>query len=272
MAFQLAARLSLGLFFTNFFSNTNKTSKISRSWLFAFMMIPVLFAPMAYASTNIALDPSVSVTASSENAPNQLAIKAVDGIADGYPGDSTREWATVGEGAGAWIELAWPTSYLVDQVVLYDRLTSEHVQSGTLSFSDGTTVAVGSVNSDGSAFAVNFTAREVTSVRLTIDSVTGGANIGLTEFEVFGTGGAGGASEIIVDNLDSNTLSTGTWTTSSGPNPWSGGSVYNGDVTNRTFQWTPDVIQAGSYEVYAWWTYHSSRSSTVPYRIQSQDG
>ena len=37
-----------------------------------------------------------SVTVSSQNtATGQLGIKAIDGIVDGYPGDYTKEWATL---------------------------------------------------------------------------------------------------------------------------------------------------------------------------------
>jgi len=71
-------------------------------------------------SPNVA--PSATVTASSQNTANgQLAVKAVDGVIDGYPGDYTREWATTGQGAGAWIQLTWAYPYVVDRVMLYDR-------------------------------------------------------------------------------------------------------------------------------------------------------
>ena len=40
---------------------------------------------------------SATVTDSSENASTgQLGIKAIDGVIDGYPGDFTKEWATMG--------------------------------------------------------------------------------------------------------------------------------------------------------------------------------
>jgi hypothetical protein len=76
-------------------------------------------------------------------------------------------------------------------------------------------------------------------------------------------------AEIIVDNLDPNVSATGTWSSSSGASPWAGGSLYNNG--GQTFQWQPGVPASGTYEVYAWWTYHSNRSSSVPYRI-SHDG
>ena len=45
--------------------------------------------------------PLANVTGTSYMDTGQLVSKAVDGVADGYPGDYTREWATVGQGAGA---------------------------------------------------------------------------------------------------------------------------------------------------------------------------
>jgi len=123
-----------------------------------------------------------------------LAIKAVDGVADGYPGDYTREWATVGEGVGAWLKLAWGGAYTIDHVVLYDRPNStEQITSATLSFSDGSSVAVGALNNDGTAVTVNFSARTVTSLTLTVTGVSSTSqNIGLAEIEVYGSSAGSG--------------------------------------------------------------------------------
>ena len=74
-------------------------------------------------------------------------------------------------------------------------------------------------------------------------------------------------TEIIVDNLDSNTTVTGTWTSSGGPSPWAGSSVFSEGAGEKLFRWLPDVPVAGVYNVYAWWTYHINRSTLVPYRI-----
>jgi len=78
------------------------------------------------------------------------------------------------------------------------------------------------------------------------------------------------ATEIIIDNRDLNTARTGTWNTSSGVNPWDNESLYNNG--NGSFRWVAEIPNSGSYEVYAWWTYHINRSSNVPYRIQHSTG
>ena len=61
----------------------------------------------------------------------------------GYPKDSTKEWATIGQKAGAWLKLTWNGIYEVDKVVLYDRPnTNDQIRSATLTFSDGSTIVV----------------------------------------------------------------------------------------------------------------------------------
>ena len=98
---------------------------------------------IAVPSANVASQ--ATVTASSENpADGQLAVNAVDGVIDGYPGDYTREWATTGEGAGAWINLAWSSPKTLTSISLYDRPNlNDQITGGTLSFSDGSTLPVG---------------------------------------------------------------------------------------------------------------------------------
>ncbi|MDD7966787.1 DUF7402 domain-containing protein [Actinomycetospora lemnae] len=128
-----------------------------------------------------------TANASSENTRDgQIAVRAVDGVVDGYPGDYTKEWASAGEGAGAWLELTWPTPVTIDRVVLHDRPNpADQVTGGTLSFSDGTTTTVGTLDNAGAATTVTFPARTVTSLRLTADDVSAGTlNIGLAEIEV----------------------------------------------------------------------------------------
>ena len=84
------------------------------------------------------------------------------------------------------------------------------------------------------------------------------------------SGGGSTDIELIVDNQDTNTQKTGTWSPSSGKNPWDGQSVYNNG--GSTFRWLPTIPESGRYQVYAWWTYHANRSSAVPYRIGHDGG
>jgi hypothetical protein len=70
--------------------------------------------------------------------------------------------------------------------------------------------------------------------------------------------------DIIVDNLDATTQS-GNWHDSAGKNPFGDNSKYS---YSGTFTWYPALPKAGNYDVYAWWTYASSRSSNVVYKIE----
>ena len=141
---------------------------------------------------NVARAAGVSVSASSQNtSTGQSAVKAVDGVASGYPGDATREWATVGGKAGSWIQLVWSSPVTIDRVVLYDRPNvDDRVTGGSLVFSSGAAVAVTSLVNAGGATEFTFSSRTVTSVRLNITSVsTATHNVGLAEFEVWGEAG-----------------------------------------------------------------------------------
>ena len=140
-------------------------------------------------ATNVARLGNVTVTASSQASATQSATKAVDGVASGYPADSSKEWATAGGKAGSWIQLTWPVPVTIDRVVLYDRPNADdRVTAGALAFSNGTSVAVGSLNNAGGATTVTFPARTVTNVRFNISAVsTTTHNVGLAEFEAWGS-------------------------------------------------------------------------------------
>ena len=145
--------------------------------------------PAAGPTTNVA--GSASASASSQNtSTGQTAAKAVDGVAAGYPGDSSREWATVGGRAGSWLTLTWSSARTVSSVVLHDRPnTGDRVTGGTLTFSDGSVVTVPALDDAGGATTVTFPARSTTSIRFTVSSVSAStANVGLAEILVMATG------------------------------------------------------------------------------------
>jgi hypothetical protein len=135
-------------------------------------------------STNYATSSAVSV--SSENSSTgQLGIKAIDGVKTGYPGDYTKEWATMGQLVGAWIQLNWGSPITTSKVILYDRPNlTDNITAGTLLFSDGTSVAFGQLPNDGSPLVVTFPSKSVVWVRVRVDGGTG-SNIGLCEMEVY---------------------------------------------------------------------------------------
>ena len=75
----------------------------------------------------------------------------------------------------------------VNKIVLYDRPNlDDQVLSGTLVFSDGSTIAVGQLNNDGTATTVSFDPKKITSVQFKVDSVSSSTyEVGLAEFEVY---------------------------------------------------------------------------------------
>lgn len=133
-----------------------------------------------------------AVTASPAIGVTQAAA-VVDGAAEGYPkGDSSREWASNGEGNKAMLRLTWNVEVGIDKVWLFDRQNAEdQITSGVLLFSDGSTIPVGALP-DGTAkgLEVRFPKKKVSWL---IFAVTGaksaGANTGLTEIAVFGERG-----------------------------------------------------------------------------------
>jgi len=140
------------------------------------------------ASADVA--PLATVTASSQNtATGQLAIKAVDGVAAGYPGASTHEWATVGGVAGSWLNLAWTSPQTISRVVLYDRPNlNDQITSATLTFSNGVSVAVPALNNNGTATTVTFPSVTTSSLLMSVVAVSWSTmNVGLAEIQVFPT-------------------------------------------------------------------------------------
>jgi LmbE family N-acetylglucosaminyl deacetylase len=131
---------------------------------------------------------SATVTASSQNSKDgQTAVKTVDGVVDGFPGDFTHEWATAGGKAGSYLNLAFPSPVLLNRVVLYDRPnTDDQITDATLIFSDGTTVPVPPLANTGQATTIDFTARSTTSLRLSISAVSDTTvNVGLAELQAY---------------------------------------------------------------------------------------
>jgi hypothetical protein len=134
-----------------------------------------------------------TATASSQNtSTSQLASSAIDGVISGYPNDVTAEWATEGGGVGSWLLLTWATSYTLDHVVLYDRPNlNDQITSGTLTFSDATSVSFGSLPNDASSgLTVSFPAKITTSLKMTVTGVSSTTvNVGLAEIQAWGVPG-----------------------------------------------------------------------------------
>ena len=84
------------------------------------------------------------------------------------------------------------------------------------------------------------------------------------------------ATGIVVDNTDSaGALLTGTWTASSAAPGFHGGDyLHDGGVKDGSCsaRFTPDLPDAGTYEVFLRWTAHTNRASNVPVEIRLPGG
>jgi hypothetical protein len=146
----------------------------------------------ARAATDTNVAAQATVTASSSFTGYSPAA-VTDGVIAGYPDDPGAEWASNGEGAGAWIQLSWGSAVSLDKVDLYDRPNgNDQVTAGTLTFSDGSHIDVGTLPNDASSPAeLTFTPVSVTWVRFTVTAVTTGtANVGLAEFQAWSPAGS----------------------------------------------------------------------------------
>ncbi|GAA5983759.1 hypothetical protein JCM11641_001748 [Rhodosporidiobolus odoratus] len=135
---------------------------------------------------------NATATASSwASVTSQGPEKAIDGVISGYTsdgnGDHTKEWASDHGGAGTWLTLTWPSAITANRIVLYDRPNlNDQITAATLTFSDGSSLAVPSLNNDGSATALDFAARTFDSLTLTVTAISSTtSSAGLAELQVY---------------------------------------------------------------------------------------
>jgi hypothetical protein len=129
--------------------------------------------------------PDLSTSATVVGSSQYSAGYAPGKVADGVIGQNgTGEWAVAAGDADPYVKLSWPYLQSVNKVLLFDRTNStDWVQSGTLTFSDGSSVPVSALPNDGSRLVVTFPTKNVTWMRFDIDSNLGLA--GLSELEAF---------------------------------------------------------------------------------------
>lgn len=132
------------------------------------------------------------VTASSEydyeSRDNFRAANAVDGVVDGYPSDSTAEWASANETIGAWLRLTWQTPQTIACVQLFDRPhPGTQITTGLLRFSDGSSLVTGPLPDDATKhFEAKFEPKTVNWVEFRVTGVKPNSiYIGLSEIAVF---------------------------------------------------------------------------------------
>ena len=82
------------------------------------------------------------------------------------------------------------------------------------------------------------------------------------------------ATTVIVDNGGAGTSHTGSWYSSSAPNPYGSNSLYayTTGTSFATYTWSAALPKSGTYTVYAWWTSNSNRTTAAPYTITYSGG
>jgi hypothetical protein len=128
---------------------------------------------------NIAPFATVTVSSSLQD-EGRLGSGVADGVVD------QRGWLAREEMGGAWIQLTWNAPAVITEIVLYDRPNRlENVLGGTLTFDDGSSVAVPALPPGGNPWRASFPPKPVHWVMFRIDRAEG-RNTGLEEIMVFG--------------------------------------------------------------------------------------
>ena len=143
---------------------------------------------------NIALRARINVSSvHKKNKPFTELIQyfgegAVDGIVDLKDTISSHAWVSLEERETAMLRLSWDSPQTVRRVWLFDLPNlKDHITSGVLLFSDGSSVKVGELPNDArSAREVAFPAKQVSWIVFAMDTVSKETrNSGLAEMAVF---------------------------------------------------------------------------------------
>ena len=80
-------------------------------------------------------------------------------------------------------------------------------------------------------------------------------------------------TELIIDNTDTNTSQSGSWSPSTNfPGYYGTDYHYSPNATGHWFEWTATTLVAGTYEVYAYWNANTDRPTDVSYLITHSGG
>jgi PKD repeat protein len=161
--------------------------------------------------------------------------------------------------------MADPTSGVAPLEVSFDATGSTDpdgtVESYAWNFDDGAT---------GSGVTVNHTFDDpgtYTVMLIVMDN--GGASAADTA--VVSVSSSTSHSGIIIDNLDAEFTTTGNWYKSGAEGAYVGSSLY-ATADGATATWTPNLSEAGTYLVSAWWPHWPTRAENAPYTIIHANG
>lgn len=128
------------------------------------------------------LSGNATVTVSTQyDSSTHSGAQAIDGALN-------TEWAS--NETTPWIQLAWDQPMTITKVALYDRADANNA-AGKLVFSNGKEIAVSALPGDGSAPRTIILPNPIvaSSIKFDVNQGSGGWNVGLKEFEVYGSAG-----------------------------------------------------------------------------------
>ena len=142
---------------------------------------------------NVARDAAVTASSHLDSGVNpDLAVDGSTGagapfFAPWWPRfDGMGEWIAGPDDANPWVQLNWEAPRKIRRIMLFDRENPDHnATAATLTFSDGSSIAVDSIPADGDARVVDFVEKTVTWARYSINA-SAGDQPGLAEFVVLG--------------------------------------------------------------------------------------
>ena len=76
--------------------------------------------------------------------------------------------------------------------------------------------------------------------------------------------------DVIIDNSTTGTSYTGTWSVSTGTNPYGANSLWSRNGT--TYTWTMSSQPAGNYQVSMWWSGFASRPASASVAVAYTGG
>lgn len=167
-------------------------------------------------ATDLALQ---AVATASSFSPGQPPSAANDRNINGYKadgtGNSSAEWASNGELAGAWLLLTWPLPVSIKTVIMYDRPNwSDFCKAGTLTFGDGHVVQFGELDNGGGRLIVNFPSRSTKTLLWTCTQVSAWTvSVGLSEIRVYGSATTSNSNVVLTNGTS--TVSSSAYKTSS---------------------------------------------------------
>ncbi|MGW3960811.1 DUF7402 domain-containing protein [Amycolatopsis sp. NPDC005003] len=187
-----------------------------------------------FAGANVVKDGTVT-TSSEADLGQHSRLKAVDGVTT-----AAGEW--VSTETNPWIRVGWVNRHQVDRVVLYDRPGGADANSGTLTFSDGTAVAVTGIPADGTPKPVIFPARPVSWVKFQVTGGSGG-DVGLAELRVLGAGNIASSAQVTASSAFADADLQPAAATDGVLNQWYVGEWASGGERNPWLQLTWDAPQ-----------------------------